>query len=95
MNEIELKTCIKFKSRTNEKNYVKIYNAHSCWSDIGYMEYGEQYLSLHLPNCSCHGIILHELMHTLGFLHIHQRSDRKNYLTIHWNNINRTDRMRF
>ena len=33
------------------------------------------------------GLILHELLHTLGFPHTHQRSDRDKYINVHFLNI--------
>ena len=33
------------------------------------------------------GIILHEIMHTLGYFHEHQRSDRDSYVNIYFDNI--------
>ena len=48
---------------------------------------GPQGISLG-SGCLIHGVIVHELMHAVGFYHMHSRSDRDNYLRILWPNIN-------
>ncbi|CAH2245732.1 astacin-like metalloendopeptidase [Pelobates cultripes] len=86
MKEFEVMTCIKFVSRTAEKDYVSIETAPSCWSDIG--KYGGlQTVNLDRAGCVSYGIAQHELMHSLGFFHEHTRSDRDNYIKIMWDYI--------
>ena len=62
-------------------DYVKIYNGVGCSSQLGRIG-GEQKLSL---NTGCLGDIktaVHELCHTLGFLHEHTRPDRDQWVQI-------------
>lgn len=47
----------------------------------------KQVLSLQRFGCVRHGIIQHEMMHTLGFYHEHTRSDRDQYVKINWDNV--------
>ncbi|XP_011705002.1 PREDICTED: high choriolytic enzyme 1-like, partial [Wasmannia auropunctata] len=90
MNEYHNKTCIRFKERTNEKDYVNIVNNRTgCSSPIG-RQGGEQLVNFQTPNClnvNRTGIATHEFMHTLGFWHEHSREDRDGYVDINTNNI--------
>uniref|UniRef100_A0A672Q1Z3 Metalloendopeptidase n=1 Tax=Sinocyclocheilus grahami TaxID=75366 RepID=A0A672Q1Z3_SINGR len=58
----------------------------SCSSTVG-RSGGKQQLSLSVGGCVFHGIIEHELLHSLGFHHEHTRSDRDQYIWINWQNI--------
>ena len=59
-----------------------------CWSYIGrlYWFKGPQSLSLG-ARCNNKGIIMHELMHAIGFWHEQSRPDRDEYVEIIWENI--------
>lgn len=49
---------------------------------------GEGYQEISLQNeCVRKGIVLHELMHTLGFYHEQGRYDRDKFVEIFWENI--------
>ena len=60
----------------------------SCYSMIG-RQGGKQQISLG-QGCGYKGVAIHEMMHALGFYHEQSRLDRDNYITINWNNINRS-----
>ncbi|XP_028421560.1 high choriolytic enzyme 1-like [Perca flavescens] len=79
-------TCIRFVPRTNETDYVSVENQSGCFSYVG-KSGGAQLLSLQRPGCLYYGTIQHEFNHALGFWHEQSRSDRDNYVTINWTNI--------
>ena len=90
IKEIEDMTCIRFIKRTTEPDYIKIISKHGCYSYIGKIG-GPQTLSLQTSGCHNLGIIIHELMHAIGFFHKQSQHNRDQYLTIHWDNIHKNE----
>jgi len=91
LNEISSKTCITFKARSNEANYVAITRGTAnsgCWSYVGRQGGGQQLnLQPGSPGCVFKGIVAHEMIHALGFFHEQSRTDRDDYVVINWSNI--------
>ena len=58
-----------------------------CVASLGFVEMTDTYLNLDEEWCFSPRNIMHELFHTLGVSHYHQRSDRDKYVKIHWDNI--------
>ncbi|UMM38764.1 hypothetical protein L5515_016112 [Caenorhabditis briggsae] len=86
MQEYASHTCIRWVPKEAvDVNYVHIYPDRGCYSMVGKMG-GKQSLSLG-SGCIQKGIILHELMHAVGFFHEQSRTDRDDHITIMWNNI--------
>uniref|UniRef100_A0A0N5AUP2 Metalloendopeptidase n=1 Tax=Syphacia muris TaxID=451379 RepID=A0A0N5AUP2_9BILA len=86
MQEYTKLTCIQWVPKTNtDVNYVYIMPDRGCYSMVGKTG-GRQTLSLG-SGCIQKGIIIHELMHAVGFFHEQSRTDRDDYITIMWNNI--------
>lgn len=106
MKEIESKTCVKWKEvfRENQvKNYVYITSVpgKGCYGDIG-MEGGRQLLSLEKGVCDVLNkeqgrkiVAMHELLHSVGLVHMHQRPDRDKYISIHWENVDPSQTVNF
>ncbi len=53
---------------------------------MGNLKIGKQNLSIG-ENCDRLGIVEHEFLHALGFWHEQSRSDRDDYVTIMWDQI--------
>ncbi|KAH8278668.1 hypothetical protein KR018_006683 [Drosophila ironensis] len=86
--EYHTKTCIRFRPRTTEKDYISIGSSKSgCWSSIGRLG-GRQEVNLQSPNClRTYGTPIHELMHALGFFHEQNRHERDSYVQVMSSNI--------
>jgi hypothetical protein len=83
-------SCIHFRPKTpSDQYYITIRNNTGCSSFVGLNPNmrGERTVSLEHPGCIRPGIIMHELLHTLGFQHEQSRPDRDNYVKIHSENI--------
>ena len=87
INEFHIKTCIVFEPRTNQTDYVLIDPVNfpiSCRSTVG-RKGGKQ--TVRAGNCKINGTfnygpLLHELMHTIGFVHEQTRSDRDEHINV-------------
>ncbi|GIY85433.1 zinc metalloproteinase nas-13 [Caerostris darwini] len=86
MDEFEKKTCIKFVPKKEEKTYIKIKPDTICASPVGRIVGRPSKVTLS-DGCYSQGVILHELMHLLGFVHEQNRPDRDQYVMINWDNI--------
>lgn len=74
--------------KSSESDYISIENDSSgCWSHVGRTS-GMQAVNLQSPGCvTKFGTILHELLHTVGFLHEQTREDRDKYVRINLKNV--------
>lgn len=88
MNMISDVAEIEFIQRTNQPNYIYFVPSPldnpTNSSYIG-MQGGGQNITIYNRNIA--GVIAHEIMHSLGVYHEMSRSDRDDYITINWNNI--------
>ncbi|VDN58952.1 unnamed protein product [Dracunculus medinensis] len=84
-------TCIRFKPRTFETNFIDLQNRYGegCWSWIG-KRGGQSVVKLessNLQNCVRHQTVMHELFHAIGLSHEHVRADRDQFVRIIYSNI--------
>ena len=84
MDAWEREAAVLFVEREDEINYVEIIPSEMCASSVG-KQGGLQHIYL-APQCG-YSTILHELGHTLGLMHEHQRFLRDDYVKINWENI--------
>lgn len=66
-------------------NYIDFIYENRCASWIGFQESGPQ--AIYTGDKCSTGTIIHEIGHALGLLHEHTRSDRDQYVQIHWDRI--------
>merc|ERR1712080_781224 len=82
-------TCIRWvPKRRSHDDYVYIYRGIGCHSAVGRSGNGRQDLSLG-NNCVHLGVVVHEMMHAVGFWHEQSRPDRDKYVKIYLGNVQR------
>lgn len=89
-NEFHQNTCIQFrkcKQCIRHIRLIKSENDTDCSTALGLQRtYTPQNVFLG-AHCLHLGIIVHEIAHSLGLIHEHQRQDRDDHIVIHWENI--------
>lgn len=94
MTYIQNVSCIRFIERDETtRNYVLIKQGKACNSKIG-MQHGQQPMIIDGDLCT-KGNVVHELLHTLGFLHMHTANIRDEYININWDNIKDEAKLNF
>lgn len=88
IKEYHNRTCLRFRPyNESDTDYVRIQGKSSgCWSMVGRHGKG-QVLNLQVDGCVRHGVVVHELMHALGFYHQQSAANRDEWVVIHWENI--------
>ncbi|CAB3983518.1 RNA-directed DNA polymerase from mobile element jockey [Paramuricea clavata] len=65
VTDIQAKTCLSFRKRISEKNWIRFTRQRGCWSSVGRQSYlGAQNISIG-TGCDLLGIVQHEVMHAL------------------------------
>ena len=85
LRQISVQTCLKFVKRQKQSDYIELdFTKKTSRSHIGRIG-GKQeiYLSQSVETFK----VVHEVMHTLGFWHEHQRPDRDDHIQIFADNI--------
>jgi len=80
--------------RTSQPNYVHVQthtgeHCNGAWvscADVG-MRGGRQHLFVYSGSWSDQGLLQHEIGHSIGMIHEHQRADRDSYVYIMWQNV--------
>lgn len=88
MQEYHDRTCVRFRPyNSNDTNWIEIRSDFGgCWSSVGMRDEG-QVVNLNAPRCVRHGVVVHELMHAVGFFHQQSAANRDEHVKINWENI--------
>jgi hypothetical protein len=88
MQEWESKTPVQFIQRTNQSQYVKIGTLATTDAADGYSTVGNvKNAKIQLKESARISTCLHELGHTIGLVHEHERDDRFDHIVIHQDEV--------
>lgn len=92
MAYIEEVSCIKFDQMPSDpSSYLLISRGPACASEVGRQNSqernGRRGQSMKVGEHCSIGNLVHELLHVLGFLHMHTATDRDDFVRINWKNI--------
>lgn len=81
-------TCVRLIPRTQQPTYLSFFDGRpgDCHSYIGMQGIADQQVSLG-RGCGQKGVVIHELIHSLGGFHEINRMDRDKFVTIHTDKI--------
>ena len=85
--ELEAFTCLRFRLRIKEENFLSFVDLGGCWSYVGKVG-GKQMVSLG-KGCKTKGKATHEILHAIGFVHEHQRPGRDEFIQVIVENIDK------
>ncbi|MFH4980256.1 hypothetical protein AB6A40_006965 [Gnathostoma spinigerum] len=86
IKEFERHTCIRFVKRLpSDADYIYIHAGKDCHSSLGHTG-REQRISLG-ERCLTKGIVIHEIMHALSFIHEQSRPDRDAYVKVNFDAV--------
>ncbi|ETN61486.1 meprin A subunit beta [Anopheles darlingi] len=84
MAQISARSCVRFVESTTGK-YPQYLNVTAeptgCWATLG-MNFLSNQMNLKQNGCMSQGVIIHQLLHVLGFTHPQSRPDRDFYIRI-------------
>lgn len=88
IEEVHNLSCVRWVKRKKQTDWVRFSaDKHRCASFIGKSKLGGEQLILLGPRCASKGIILHEMLHAMGFWHEQSRLDRNRYVKVLFQNI--------
>lgn len=91
LRDLMSNTCVKFVVRTTERDYITFVNRNSGCSSYVARTGGQQQIDLQVGCIYQYGEVQHEVMHALGFFHEQSRKDRDDFVTIVWDNIQKSN----
>jgi hypothetical protein len=94
MNAISAVSSVRFVQRTTEDDVVTFWDGDGCASMLG-RRGGDQPVFLMYPGCFVSYVVVHEIMHALGFMHEQNRWDRNDWVQIKWSNIHSNKRNQY